>query len=172
MASGLRFEGQTAEHIRARYPTVDALISNPPNNELWYTDDTQMMIGVAETLAEHHAILEDRLCAAFVANYVPSRGYGRGSRKVIEAMEDGKDYRHVASQVFPGGSLGNGAAMRVAPVGLLFREDHDRLWEQARLSALPTHLHPLGIEGAQVLALAVSWRANKRLFPAQHFSQN
>jgi hypothetical protein len=31
---GARFEGQAAEHIRARYPTVDALISNPPNNEL------------------------------------------------------------------------------------------------------------------------------------------
>ena len=31
-----------------------------------------------------------------------------------------------------------------------------QLWEQARLSALPTHRHPLGIEGAQILALAVA----------------
>lgn len=46
--------------------------------------------------------------------------------------------------------------MRVAPVGLLFRHDHDEVWNQARLSALPTHVHPLGIEGAQLLALAVS----------------
>jgi poly(ADP-ribose) glycohydrolase ARH3 len=45
--------------------------------------------------------------------------------------------------------------MRVAPVGLLFRDDRRRLWEQARLSSLPTHSHPLGVEGAQVLALAV-----------------
>ena len=50
---GARFEGQRAEHIRTRYPTVRALIDNPPNNELWYTDDTQMMIGVAETLKLH-----------------------------------------------------------------------------------------------------------------------
>ena len=71
-------------------------------------------------------------------------------------MEDGRDYRQVAEQHFPGGSFGNGAAMRVSPIGLLFRDDHWRLWEQARLSARPTHLHPLGIEGAQLLALAVA----------------
>src|SRR5262249_47347790 len=55
----------------------------------------------------------------------------------------------------PGGSFGNGAAMRVAPVGLMFHHDIGRLWEEAKLSALPTHTHPLGIEGAQLLALAV-----------------
>ncbi len=166
---GARFEGQSAERIRARYHTVNELIYNPPNNELWYTDDTQMMIAVAETLAEHHTILEDRLCAAFVSNYVPSRGYGRGSRKVLEAMEDGKDYRHVAATVFPGGSHGNGAAMRVAPVGLLFRDDHDRVWEQARASALPTHVHALGIEGAQVLAIAVAIASRQQTFDRHAF---
>ena len=84
------------------------------------------------------------------------RGYGRGARSVLEAMEDGRDHRQVAEQYFPGGSFGNGAAMRVAPIGLVFRDDHQRLWDQARLSALPTHLHPLGVEGAQLLALAVA----------------
>jgi poly(ADP-ribose) glycohydrolase ARH3 len=114
-----------------------------------------MAIGVAEVLAEHGEIIESWLCEAFVANYVPSRGYGRGARAVLEAMEEGRDYRQVAEQYFPGGSYGNGAAMRVAPVGLVFRKDQRRLGEQARLSALPTHVHPLGIEGAQLLALAV-----------------
>lgn len=38
---GARFEGQPAEHIRSRFPTVRDLIDRPPNNELWYTDDTQ-----------------------------------------------------------------------------------------------------------------------------------
>jgi poly(ADP-ribose) glycohydrolase ARH3 len=75
---------------------------------------------------------------------------------VLDAMEDGQDHRQVAEDHFPGGSFGNGAAMRVAPVGLVFRDDRRRMWEQARLSALPTHRHPLGIEGAQLLALAVA----------------
>jgi poly(ADP-ribose) glycohydrolase ARH3 len=154
-ALGGLFEAQSPEAIRARFPTVERLIAYP-TEELWYTDDTQMAIGVAEALVEHSEVVEEVLCRAFVANYVPSRGYGRGARAVLDAMEDGGDYRRVAEEHFPGGSYGNGAAMRVAPVGLLFRDDHQRLSEQARLSALPTHLHPHGIEGAKLLALAVA----------------
>jgi poly(ADP-ribose) glycohydrolase ARH3 len=67
-----------------------------------------------------------------------------------------EDWRTVAATHLPGGSFGNGAAMRVAPVGLFFRDQPESLWEQARLSALPTHTHPVGIEGAQLLAAAVA----------------
>jgi poly(ADP-ribose) glycohydrolase ARH3 len=166
---GARFEGQAAENIRGRYPSADTLIRNPPNKELWYTDDTQMMIGVAETLVENREINEERLCAAFVLNYVPSRGYGRGTRKVLEAMEDGKDYRLVAAANFPGGSLGNGAAMRVAPIGLFLRYDAARVTEQARASAIPTHQHPLGIKGAQVLAHAIALASRDETFDRAAF---
>ena len=154
-ALGGKFEAHPADAIRARFPTTADLIAYP-QDEIWYTDDTQMAIGVAEALIERGEIVEESLCRAFVANYVPNRGYGRGARAVLDAMEDGRDYRTVAEEYFPGGSYGNGAAMRVAPVGLMFRDDRARLWSQARLSALPTHLHPLGIEGAQLLALAVA----------------
>lgn len=154
-ALGGKFEAQTADAIRARFPTAESLIAYP-QEEIWYTDDTQMAIGVSEALVERGEIVEDVLCRKFIANYVPSRGYGRGARAVLEAMEEGRDHRQVAEQHFPGGSYGNGAAMRVAPVGLVFRDDRRRLWEQTRLSALPTHVHPLGVEGAQLLALAVA----------------
>ncbi len=154
-ALGAKFEAHPAAAIRARFPTADHLLGYP-QEEIWYTDDTQMAIGVAETLVAHGRVVEEHLCRAFVANYVPSRGYGRGARAVLEAMEEGRDHRQVAEKYFPGGSYGNGAAMRVAPVGLFFRDDQRLLWEEARASALPTHLHPLGIEGAQLLALAVA----------------
>lgn len=167
-ALGGKFEAQTADAIRARFPSAAALIGYP-QEEIWYTDDTQMAIGVAETLAAYGEIVEQRLCEAFVANYVPSRGYGRGARAVLDAMEDGRDYRQVAEQYFPGGSYGNGAAMRVAPIGLVFRDDRQRLWEQARLSALPTHVHFLGIEGAQLLAFAVALASQTDVFHRDAF---
>jgi poly(ADP-ribose) glycohydrolase ARH3 len=167
-ALGARFEAQSAEAIRARFPTVRALIDYP-QKEIWYTDDTQMTIGLAEALLAHGRVVEERLCQAFVANYVPSRGYGRGARAVLDAMEEGRDYRAVAEKHFPGGSYGNGAAMRVAPVGLLFRDDLQVLWEEARLSALPTHRHPLGIEGAQLLALAVALCSRAGAFDREAF---
>src|SRR5207244_12204525 len=74
-----------------------------------------------------------------------------------------------AATHLPGGSFGNGAAMRVAPVGLLFRDRPDELWEQARLSALPTHTHPLGIEGAQLLAAAVAHASKATAFDRKAF---
>ncbi len=154
-ALGGLFEAQPGDAIRARFPTVDRLIEYP-QRELWYTDDTQMMIGVAEALIERGTIVEEVLCRRFVENYVPSRGYGRGARAVLEAMESGEDAVAVAESYFPGGSFGNGAAMRVAPVGLLFNDDTTRLREEARKSALPTHRHQLGIEGAELLALGVA----------------
>jgi poly(ADP-ribose) glycohydrolase ARH3 len=59
--------------------------------------------------------------------------------------------------------------MRAAPVGLLFCDDLDRVMEEARLSALPTHVHPLGIEGAQLLAVAVALAARGSPFDRREF---
>lgn len=153
-AIGARFEAHHADHIRARFGSDQALFDYC-QEKLWYTDDTQMTIGVAEALIERGGIEEESLCRAFVSNYVPNRGYGRGARRVLESMEAGQDYQRVAEKHFPGGSFGNGAAMRAAPVGLFFHADPSLLSEHAIRSAAPTHRHPLGVEGAQLIAMAV-----------------
>src|SRR5262245_36346635 len=150
------YEGLTGDNIFWGHGAPNDLVAQAGTETLYYTDDTEMTVAVAEVLAEHGRILEDVLVKAFAAIYHPERGYGRGARLVIEAMQEGGDWRGLAATHFPGGSFGNGAAMRVAPVGLLFCDDLDRVWEQARLSALPTHVHPVGIEGAQLLAVAVA----------------
>ena len=168
-ALGGRFEGMDKDWIAKRYSSPQQLIQNPPTENLYYTDDTQMMIGVAEALCEDREITEQTLCRKFVDNYMPSRGYGRGARRILEAMEDGKDYRSVAANYFSGGSYGNGAAMRVAPVGLLFYSDIEKVIAQSRLSALPTHTHELGIEGAQLLAAAIAILCNMNEWNAENF---
>jgi poly(ADP-ribose) glycohydrolase ARH3 len=155
-ALGGKFEARSPESIRAQYPTPRALSEDNKLGELWYTDDTQMLLAVGECLVACRRIDESMLCRLFVANYNPSRGYGRGTRAVIEAIEENADYRQVAENYFSGGSLGNGGAMRVAPVGLFFHDNHDQLFAAARLSAMPTHTHPLAIEGAQLQAMAVA----------------
>lgn len=167
-AVGALYEAQHGYHIQARFSSARELLDHC-QQELWYTDDTQMTIGVAEALIEKGQIEEASLCKAFVANYDPTRGYGRGARLVLEAMEGGHDYVRVAEKHFPGGSFGNGAAMRAAPVGLFFHNEPDKLLEQARLSALPTHRHPLGIEGAQLIALAVAIVSTMETFDRDDF---
>jgi poly(ADP-ribose) glycohydrolase ARH3 len=52
---------------------------------------------------------------------------------------------------------------------LLFRDDPQKVWEQARLSALPTHTHPVGIEGAQLFAAAVANASKATVFDRKAF---
>jgi poly(ADP-ribose) glycohydrolase ARH3 len=168
-ALGAPWEGMPADHVFWSFGPATELAGNPDDDPLLYTDDTQMMIAVAETLIDHGAINEEVLGKAFVVNYDPERGYGSGARRILEAMAAGKDGRRLAATIFPGGSLGNGAAMRAAPIGLFFCHDLDAVLEQARLSALPTHVHPLGIEGARLLALAVALVVREEGFDRKSF---
>jgi ADP-ribosylglycohydrolase len=54
----------------------------------------------------------------------------------------------------PYGSFGNGAAMRVSPVGFAF-DSEAAVLREARKTAEISHDHPEGIKGAQATALAV-----------------
>jgi poly(ADP-ribose) glycohydrolase ARH3 len=99
-------------------------------------------------------VLGARACRA---HFDHRRGYGAGTTRVIELWESGAGVEDAARQVFAGeGSLGNGAAMRVAPVAVRFFEDAVLLATQAARSARLTHAHPLGIDGAVVQAAAVA----------------
>jgi poly(ADP-ribose) glycohydrolase ARH3 len=167
-ATGAPYEGSPAWLIYKNGP-ADAIVETPSNETRRYTDDTEMAIGVAETLIQCGEINEEQLCSAFAKNYEPSRGYGQGARQLIESMISGGDRRKLAETIFPGGSLGNGAAMRVAPVGLLFCDDLDQVARQAELSAMPTHTHPLGIDGARLMALAVALAVRERRFSRESF---
>src|SRR5499427_6306156 len=81
----------------------------------------------------------------------------------------------LAPQLFKGsGSFGNGAAMRVAPIGAFFADDLDTLIKQAELSAMITHSHPEGIAGAIAVALAtaLAWRhKSSAVSPADFLQQ-
>ena len=167
-ALGAPFEGLPDGVIDGLTQSGVAL-DDPADETIYYTDDTQMMIGVAETLVDHGEIDEPALLATFAANFDSDRGYGPGMRILLGAILDGKGDRDTALNLFPGGSLGNGAAMRVAPVGIFFGDDLDRVAEQAERSARTTHLHPIGIDGARVLAVAVALAALDRPFRRKEF---
>jgi poly(ADP-ribose) glycohydrolase ARH3 len=127
-------------------------------SQLRYTDDTHMTIGIAESLVECHGFDGAHMANCFIKNYrkEPWRGYGPGPPKVFRLIESGQPWDKAAGLVYPGGSFGNGSAMRVAPVGLLFWEEQVRLREVSSRSSLITHSHPLGIEGAVLQASAIA----------------
>jgi ADP-ribosylglycohydrolase len=55
-----------------------------------------------------------------------------------------------------GGSMGNGGAMRAAPIGAYFAGDPERAAVEARASAEVTHAHPEGRAGAIAVAVAAA----------------
>lgn len=128
-----------------------------------YTDDTQMMIALTEAIVESEGELSPELIVdKFLSNYEPARGYGWGTHKLMQMWKEGMNWRDAAFRVFPDGSMGNGAAMRIAPIGLFYHRDREKLNRFAELSAKTTHAHPLGIQGAILQAHAVALALNYR----------
>ena len=105
-----------------------------------FTDDTVLTVAVASALLHERDYATE--LRAWGRRY-PGAGYGHG---FIQWLTD--------PNLSPGHSCGNGCAMRVSPVGWAFA-DLEEVRAQARASALPSHGHPEGIQGAQAVAAAV-----------------
>ncbi|MGI5229032.1 ADP-ribosylglycohydrolase family protein [Actinoallomurus sp. CA-142502] len=129
--------------------------------QVWHwTDDTAMALSVVRVLLRDGEIVEERLARAFADTYAADsgRGYGAGMHELLPVLgaEPGT-WRTAARALFDGqGSLGNGAAMRVAPLGAWFGPDIEATVEQATRSAHVTHAHPEGIAGAVAVAVAAA----------------
>ena len=105
-----------------------------------FTDDTVLTIAIAK------AILDDRNYVKAVREMgrkYPHAGYG-GSFIHWLRSADPKPYN----------SWGNGAAMRVSPVGFAF-DSVDTVLQEAAQTAKISHNHPEGVKGAQATALSV-----------------
>lgn len=135
---------------------------------LRYTDDTEMALAIYETLERLGGIDEDVLAWAYSTRYrnAPDRGYGKMARHILQQMCNGSPWRDVSKNAFGGGSFGNGAAMRVAPIGAYFSDDLVVVPAMATKSAHVTHFHPEGIAGAIAVAVAAAVASNHRGEPS------
>lgn len=124
-----------------------------------HTDDTEMAISVVEVLRFCGAIDQDALARRFAWHFQqdPDRGYGSATFQQMAEVRTGKNWRTLAGGAFDGkGSMGNGSAMRVAPLGAYFADDLDRAVREAEASSAVTHTHPEGIAGAIAVAAAAA----------------
>ncbi|MBW2078867.1 MAG: ADP-ribosylglycohydrolase family protein [Deltaproteobacteria bacterium] len=168
--------GDAIGELAFRYRSEDDLCSQLDKlNELRYTDDTAMSIGLAESILTKGDLDQKDLGETFRKNFLsePGRGYASGPPTIFSIVERyGITYLDAAKSLFGGeGSLGNGAAMRIVPVGLFFHNSSN-LYEKACLSASVTHAHPVGMDGAAVQAKAVALAMNldpRHVFPFMGF---
>ncbi len=146
--------GELANQVTGR----EALIERIEQAEgLRYTEVTVTSSAIAEMLVELGDIdiqrLGNTLRERFLAE--PWRGYGEGSRTIFTRVErEGIGYLDAARGLHDGeGSLGCGAAAHILPVAL-YRHRDESLYERVEHVARLTHAHPVGIDGAAILARA------------------
>lgn len=120
-----------------------------------FTDDTVCTVAVADALisgADPGAKLQE-----WCRRYADNGGWGQ--RFALWILDDDPK---------PYGSWGNGAAMRIAPVGCLASSEQETL-DWADTVTLTTHNHPDAVTAARAVALAVHWA--RRKLPAAEISR-
>ena len=111
-----------------------------------YTDDTICTIAIADAILKGIPYKDSLLdwCRRYRN---PMGAYGNMFAQWIDA-DDPKPYN----------SFGNGAAMRVSPIGWAFPNPKEAI-DEARRSAECSHNHPEGIKGAEAIAAITTYLA-------------
>lgn len=110
-----------------------------------FTDDSVMTLAVAKWLTEdeEHTATGLVKCMQELGRRYPNAGYGGNFFAWLYARDPQ-----------PYNSWGNGAGMRVSPVGLYAKTLEEAL-ELAEITASVSHNHPEGVKGAQAIAASV-----------------
>jgi ADP-ribosylglycohydrolase len=165
-ALGAPLEGLSSQQIKSHYGRVknyvDGVQAWKRKPYRWrlrglYTDDTQQAMALCDILLERGRVDQERLADLYLSLSAPKgtfsgahRGLGRTFRQVLQALERGVP-AHLAGQ----SGAGIGAAMRIAPVPLFFRDDLAGLFDSAIAASLMTHRDIRSLSGAMAVAHAI-----------------
>lgn len=105
-----------------------------------FTDDTVLTVALADSILTGEPYQNN--LKRYYFDY-PGRGYGTSFREWAES-----------SSSAPYNSWGNGAAMRISPVGFAY-DDMETVLRKAEEFTAVTHNHPEGIKGGQSTAAAI-----------------
>jgi poly(ADP-ribose) glycohydrolase ARH3 len=152
-ALGMPVEGWSAAEIESRYGRLDHFIKGrlPAGS---YTDDSQMMLAILDTLAQRGGLDPAFLAGRFAAGYQPWRGYGGRVHQIMRQLAQGAAWDQVATD-----SWGNGGAMRVGVLGVVYAHDEQACLRAALDQCRITHTHARALAGAAAQALAVGLAA-------------
>jgi ADP-ribosyl-[dinitrogen reductase] hydrolase len=167
-ALGMPVEGTRASDISERLGRVRDFMDAP-----WrllkagqWTDDTKMMLCHARSIARCGRFEAEDTAREFVAWFESNdwRGIGGATYDSMRNLVDGISPRE--SGMKGEMAAGNGAAMRIAPIGLVDCLDLDKMHGDCRDAAAITHDNPEAIAGSQAVAYAVARAARGDLDPA------
>lgn len=118
-----------------------------------------MSIAVFEELERNGDVDQENLLKQFCINHDldTNRGYGATLRRLLREVQNGENWREVSKRAFDGqGSMGNGAAMRVCPIGAFHFDNLKKVKELSIKSAEITHSNIEAITGAIAIAIGTA----------------
>jgi ADP-ribosyl-[dinitrogen reductase] hydrolase len=132
-----------------------------------WTDDTGMSLALTETLINTYPGLSyyrgrgyyPEIAARSYLNWYQGptfRGAGQTTRKALENLKNDVPWYESGEL----GALGNGTAMRVAPLGVFYKDEPSKLIKAAKLDAIITHDSHEAQQGSIAIAMGVSLLLN------------
>ncbi len=123
----------------------------------WSTDDTEFALLTAKILIDCKGKLTtDDVVKGWLENVATQDEFHRGGNSEIEAADNlSRGLRPPQSGKFNSYHISDGAAMRIAPIGIVCAGDVEMAARMAEIDASISHYND-GIWGAQAVAVAVS----------------
>jgi len=124
------------------------------------TDDTEMMICIAESLAQKAEFDPDDIARKFLVWYdTHPKDLGNTTQVVLGLLKNDLYWRSAAKKahaILGGKSAGNGSLMRVAPIGLVFHRYEEEMIKASFTSSKITHWDDIAAESCVAFNLILS----------------
>ncbi len=157
-ALGRPVEFRSPASIEREHGTVDEMLGHGTHNQPagTITDDTEMALCIARSLAEHRRFEPKDIARRFIEWYDSGPfDIGGMTARAIRLLKQDVTWDEAGQRVWEGSpegaNAGNGSVMRCAPYAVAFSEDFETLERVSRASSAITHADPRCTAGCAVL---------------------
>lgn len=122
------------------------------------SDDTGMALALTNSVMACAGFIPASVAQHYLNWYESPnfRGAGQTTRKALENLKNGAAW-YESGEV---GALGNGTAMRVAPLGVFYKDEPSKIVKYAKLDAMITHDSHEAQQGSIAISMAISLLLN------------
>jgi len=174
-ALGMPIEGMPRSKIISKFNGPIRDFADAPSRGLkagQFTDDTQMMLAIAESIVEKQMVDPKDIAKKFV-EWIDSgdvRGAGKACIESIERIKKGKPWDKAGkSGEF---AAGNGSAMRIAPIGLFDYRNHEKIRKDTCVTSIITHDNKEAVAGATAIAYGIARNLTLDEFDSEDYLQD
>ncbi|MGE5703817.1 MAG: ADP-ribosylglycohydrolase family protein, partial [Clostridia bacterium] len=164
-AMGMPSELWSRHKVKARFGRITTFLPGPDDHFVvkgfragQFTDDTAQTLKICQSIIKHEGAVDPTSVAYAILEWAEeteaftTNALGPSSQKALLAIKAGTPV-----EMAGGSGDTNGAAMRIAPIGMICKPDNIvRLVDQVEKVCLGTHNTNVAIAGAAMLAGAIS----------------